>query len=278
MADLSDVETALAEFISAVLYPSGVPSPGQWPDSIIGAPVRVLRGWPIADVLDTDIAAGRCQASVMPVSGQTRNTTRYELQPSIAVGVPTLTASVSGQTVTFAGASSASQVAGILAGGAFGTPYTYRLTANDTPSTVAVAFAAAIPGAASSGATVTLPGSVQPVARVVADSTATTEQQRQEQTFRMSFWSPTPVLRDALCSAIGNAFAPIRWIPLPDSSSGLLRYRSSYTDDVPAKAALWRRDLAYSVEYATFSTETVPCLLFGITNLDPGTVQTSIIS
>ena len=147
----------------------------------------------------------------------------------------------------------------------------YRLTASDTPTTVATTLAGAITGASASGAVLTLPTSLNAAATVVADTTALREMRRQEQGVRVSIWAPTPAVRDALASACDLAMASLtdahgnitEFIPLQLGDSVRVRYRSTFTDDKPGKAHVWRRDICYLTEYPTTVAQAFPLMLFG---------------
>lgn len=110
MADESDVETTLVTLCSAALYPSGTNSL-----SIPGPDCRIYRGWPNSAALDADLSAGRINVTVFPVPRHTRITTRYTQAASGIAAQPTLTASISGTSVTFGEVADLGQVAGLSA-------------------------------------------------------------------------------------------------------------------------------------------------------------------
>src|SRR4051812_10395762 len=108
MADVSDCEIALRDAVSVAVYPNGT---GQ--ASAIGAPVRVYRGWPNAEALDRDLRNHVCNISVFPEAGG-RNTTRYGTEwQGLTIAPVTLTATVSGATVTMGGTATIGQIVGI---------------------------------------------------------------------------------------------------------------------------------------------------------------------
>ena len=258
MADLSDVETALAESVVAALYPGGIAAA-----SVTGEPVRVYRGWPLTGPLDLDLAAGICNVSVFAVPGDTRNTTRWAAVTQTTQAAARLSVTVSGTAATFGGAGGVGQVAGLLADG---QPFVYRGQAGDTPALVAAVLAQDVRATRAcwlSGATVSVPGAARLLARVVADGSALTEWGRQEQGFRISAWCPNPAARDLVCSTIGSAFSAVSFLALADGTSGRLRYRSTTSIDDAQNAQLYRRDLVFGVEYATSFKASAPSLLFG---------------
>jgi hypothetical protein len=100
-------------------------------------------------------------------------------------------------------------------------------------------------------------------ARVVADAPAQKEIRRQEQDFRATCWCPTPASRDATAAAIDSSLSRNRFLVLPDGTQGRLVYCGTTVFDQSQNASLYRRDLMYSVEYATVLTASQPAMLFG---------------
>jgi hypothetical protein len=267
MAAQSDAEAALVQLAAAALYPNGVAAAAA-----INATIRIYRGWPNSSALDTDLAAGLLNLTVFPVPGATRNTTRYAPDWVPNRVTPTLTVSVSGVTATFAGTADLGQLAGILIDG---VSYVHRTATADTPAMVAATLAAAInpnPIALVSGSSVTIPSATTLIARTAADATNTQELRRQQQVFRITAWCPTPDLRDAACEAIDIAYAATPFLLLADGSAARLRFISTTTFDTRQDAALYRRDLLYSVEYTTTQVVTEPSMLFGILSLGAITI------
>lgn len=267
MPTQADAENALVNLASAALYPAGTAAPGA-----INATTRIYRGWPNAAALDADLAAGRVNITVFPVPGATANTTRYLPQWFAAPVTPSLTVTVSGNTATFAGTATPGQLAGLLVDG---KSYVHRTVAGDTPPLVAAILAAAITptlAATASGAAVTIPNASSLVARTAADATADLELRRQRQTFRITAWCPTPSMRDAACEAIDVAFAATPFLLLPDGSSARLRFAATTTFDQRQDAALYRRDLLYTVEYTTSQPATQPSMLFGDLGLNASVI------
>lgn len=257
MADQSDVEEALAALISAALYPAGANA-----GSAIGSVCRIYRGWPNAAALDADLAAGRVNVTVFPVEASARNTTRWALEWSVTPASPTLSAAVNGLTASFTGSAGTGQLAGLLVDA---NSYVYRAQPGDTPALVAAALAALVRVdriAGLAGGSVTVPGAARLVARVVADATGVQEVRRQEQGFRVTAWCNAPDIRDATCTLIDAALAGITFLALPDGSAGRLRYRGTATMDQSQDAALYRRDLIYTVEYPTTLASLLPAMLF----------------
>ena len=69
--------------------------------------------------------------------------------------------------------------------------------------------------------------------------------------------------RDAAGAAVDAALAALTFIELPDGTQGRLRFVSSTLLDESQNVALYRRDLVYSVEYATTVAVNLPSMIFG---------------
>lgn len=263
MADQVDVEQALVEAVTVALYPQGTAAP-----YVPGPVCRVYRGWPVAGALDADLAAGRVHVAVLPLDGSLRVTTRF--QDDWVIGAPvaaTLHVAVDGDVVTFSGTADAGQLAGVLVDG---RAFVHRTEAGDTPGLVVAALAARVRAhriALAAGPVLAVPGAARLLARVVADQAALRETRRQAQGFRIACFCPSPAMRDATVAAIDAAMAMRRFLDLPDGSAGRLLFSGTTTLDTSRDAALYRRDLTYTVEYATTAREMQAAMLFGAGSL-----------
>jgi hypothetical protein len=170
--------------------------------------------------------------------------------------------------VTFGGTASIGQVAGVRVDG---LSYAYRTIATDTPASVAanIAALARTNGIVTlSQATVTFQGAGDVLARVVADASSLMEVRRQVQSFRITCWCPTPLLRDTTATAIDSSLAMARFIRMPDNSTARIIFSGTTVFDQSQNAILYRRDLTYTVEYATTITDQQPSMLFGSLDLN----------
>ena len=209
MADQSDVEVALVNVISAALYPSGTGSA-----SVPGPDCRIYRGWPNSAALDADLAADKINVTVFPGGGMSRTTTRYAEHWMGAPTQPALTVAVNGTSVTFGGAADVGEIAGILVDG---KGYAYRTQVGDTPQLVAANLASMARNNSIvqlSHCTLTIAGAGNLVARVVADAQVQQEVRRQEQSFRVTCWCPTPAARDATAGAIDQSLSSQHFLTL----------------------------------------------------------------
>lgn len=272
MADQSDVETALVAAVGAALYPAGTAG-----GSVLGAVCRVYRGFPAAKALAADLAAGVINVTVFPERRRQAVTTRWiDTEIPQALAVPTLTVSVSGDTASFAGTAGPGQVAGLLADG---VAVVHRGTDGDTPERVAAILAGYLSTqriALADGATVAVPGAGSLIARVVADQAGLSETRRQRQPFRISCWCADPATRDATAGAIDQALSATAFLPLADGTAGRLRLLTSTVFDQSENAALYRRDLLFSVDYATTIAATLPAMIFGAAALSPNGAQAGV--
>lgn len=270
MADQSDVEAALVSLVAAAVYPDGTAAP-----SVVVGPggnvvCRVYRGMPNGPTLEADIAQGVMHATVFPADTAVKNTTRFPRVWQAVAPVPdTLTVSVDNLTASFSGVCAAGQLAGIAADGAI---FPYAVQARDTPPTVASNLAALMRAAGwlvdYGGTALTGPAARLFTARVVAGGMSLQEIKRQVQAFRISLWCGDPLTRDAAASVIEPALATPNFVGLADGSSGHIVYAGGTTTDAGADAALYRRDIIYTVEYPTTLAEMTPAMMFGVGGIE----------
>ena len=266
MADISDVEEALCAQILAAVYPLGISN-----SSATGMPVKIYRGWPANKTLNADLLAGIQTVTVFSRPNSTRDTTRYpRVWRTVSEIQPRITVTVIGNTVILGGSGGGGQSVGVIVSG---VAYGYSLSIIDTLSTAAQALASLIPSASASGTSVTVQGALSIQARVVGSGTARMETRRQEQGLMVSVWCPTPAGRDAVAAAIDNALSDIDWLPLSDGTVGRLLYHSTVETDESENANLYRRNLDYTIEYATTQQMTGAQMLFGIGTLSGGGIE-----
>lgn len=249
MADLSDVSNALVSLAAGALSLNG-----SGYSASLAANVRVFAGWPIPDALDADMAAGAVNVSVFPQEAMERVTTRYPQQwVETSRQTPTLTATVSGATVTLGGTITAGNYVTVVAGGA--QAQSYAIQAGDTLASAAAALAALFGGlgVTTSGAVLTFPATLNGLltARVAAPSTVVRELKRQQRAFLITVWAPTPALRDTAGGILDAAFAATDFLTMLDLTAAWLVYLRQNNIDREQTRVIYRRDLAYWVEYAT---------------------------
>jgi hypothetical protein len=263
MSDLSDVLSALAAIVGQTVYPNGTNQP-----SLTGNLVFIYPGWPSPAKLDQDLAAGNVNISIFP-KNEERNTTRYPTDQQVTVPAnPTLTATISGQTVTIGGTNNGQ--AQNIAINVNGTPYVYAVQPTDTLPGIATAFSI-LTGGANTGPVITLPPTARILsARVGAAATVAAELKRQEKVFMISIWANSPQIRDLLAGPIDTALAGIENLTMPDGYAARLIYKNTTQTDGLQKENLFKRDLNYSVEWATTKAGTAQQVIVGVENLtDP---------
>ncbi|MBB1614525.1 hypothetical protein A9978_18985 [Pseudomonas sp. UMC65] len=247
MADLSDVLNQLTAQVAAIVYPNGTSQP-----SVCGIQVKIYPGWPVPNVLESDLKVGRAHISLYPLATE-RKTTRYigrDWTPLVAP-VHSVTMMVSGATVTLSGTISRQN----LLINVNGVSHVYAMQPSDTLTSAATGLSALIPGSSSVGPVITLSGAHSIIARVGGFGAAIKETKRQEKQFQITVWAPTPTARDAASSPIDSHLSDATGIALPDGSYGIIRYSHSIQTDAQEKSGLYRRDLIYTVDYATTQTQ-----------------------
>ena len=269
MADLSDVEDAL---VSAIL--AAAVTNTHCCVTLGASPIRVYRGTPPVTGLTIDRTTGTVDICVLSVPDSTRNTTRWGVQNAVAVITNGLSASVDGQTASFTGTALGGELAGLLVND---QPFVYAAQAGDSAALVASALANLVLATQIcwlSQSSITIPGAAALVARTAGIASIVQEYGRQEQSFRITIWAPSPRARDLVCGALGSALAPIVFLTLADGTGGRMRYKRSDSFDEDQVASIYRRDLVYDVEYGTTETVKSPVLLFG--DSDYNTIKTFV--
>ena len=263
MADVSDVEQALVDLVTGVLYPQG---PSQ--SSIVGVICRIYRGWPNSATLNSDLNSGIVNITISSDNDSGKTTTRYLEKWQVQTVQSGLNLNTSANTLTISGEAAVGDVVGALIDGA---PFVYRIMAGDNVNLVAANLCASINLnriASVSGTVITVPGAHSIVGRAVADSIATCEVRRQEKDFRTICWCPTPIIRDSIGEAVDSAFAASSFLPLADGSVARMSYRNTATYDQSQNALLYRRDILFCTEYATIISQNLASMLFGEVSLN----------
>jgi hypothetical protein len=258
MADLTDVENALVIVAQVALYPNGNPQPGQIKaPSVTGDSVRIFPGWPKSKALEDDLKAGNVNISVFAPPGSEHNTSRFpkDWQESIAP-VTTVTATAQGNQVTIGGVIGGMQYVTVLIGSR--KVYSYEITSNDDMDSVASNIAALINAdfpASAAGPVITIDTSASVIARVGTTGTSWRELRRQERLFKVSIWAPTVDARVRVSKIVDVAFAKVEFLTMPDNSAARLIYAGTAETDEAQRIQLYRRDLSFTVEYATSETK-----------------------
>jgi hypothetical protein len=264
MADLSDVEQAIVNTIAGLVYPTGSSNPSAvLNDAGAPMPVRLYRGWPIAAALDADLAAGTVNISVQTRNGTEKNTTRFHPDyQTVATEAATVAAQVNALdqvVITGAGAVGITQWVTVLVGTR--VVVAYNVLAADTPTTIASALAVAltaagVPATSSLGVVSLTAQAPYLAAQVGVTGTQAAEWRRQETQVQITMWCPTPVVRDNAAKLVEPTLAKTTFLTMPDQFQARFRYHNTVQFDGGEKVALYRRDLIFSVEYATTDLDT----------------------
>lgn len=258
MADINDVYNALMNSIAAAIYPNGTSSPSAIVVGSTNPSCRVMAGWPIPAALDADITAGIVNISIYAQPGMEHNTTRFpRTWFDQFKTVCSITATLSGNTITIGGTITVGHYVTVLIGTQ--NAYSYAAKAGDTLSTFAAALAALInvnfPTTAS-GPVITLPATTggRIIVRTAAPGTVIQELERTNQMFLVTVWASNNATTAATCAVVRPALAQIDYLNFPDATVGRLLYVSSSDMCNLERASIYRRDIHYSVEYATCIT------------------------
>ena len=264
MADLSDVLNSLSTIAAQAVYPNGTGSP-----SVADVPVKIYPGWPVPNVLETDIAAGIVHVSVYSLPTERRTSRHIGRRWQVtAPGTPTITAAVTLNQVVLGGAVTSPQNVYLLVNG---KGYAYAVQVSDTLTSIATALAVLLhgdfPAASSNGSVLTIPGAYSVTARVGAVGTAMQELRRQEKQFQISIWAQTPTMRSAVAGVVDVALSESSDVVFPDGSHGILLYSHSFESDQAQKSGLYRRDLIFTVDFATTKTAAAPQVIAPVINI-----------
>jgi hypothetical protein len=258
MADLSDVLNAFVTLINDVLYTGeSVDANGNNLPSLAGPVVKLMRGTPVANLLDADLRAGVVNITVNERAGMGRMTTRFPAEWSlVSLTTATLTVAVVGNTLTIGGTATVGQGVMLIVDG---QPYAVQAGVNDTPTTLAAALAVLVQvdeSAVASSTTLNIPSATNLTARVVLQGSAIYPTRQQEAGIVIKVFAPSFALRDEVASFVDNALSKTVRLSLPDTSVAMVRYSGTAYDDQPQKTLTFIRTLIYQVEYSTAQTAT----------------------
>lgn len=244
MATLTDVYNALVALAINAVYPNGTSQP-----SVASTDVVIRPGWPDPNQLDTILAQGKVRVSVFKMTGMEKNkSNNANSWEPLSVPAPTLSLITTANSVTVNGIVTVPQNCMISVNG---ISYHYEVQSDDTLNSIAANLAALIPGAVVNDNVITIADAFSIVARIGVVGSAIREVKRQDQSFRIITWAPTPELRDIVSDAIDVLFGQTVRIQLTNSELECLIYKGSQEHDEFQKVNLYRRDLIYSIEYAT---------------------------
>ena len=292
MADLSQVMDTLATLLTNVLYPVQPPVAGQ---CVLGFDVIVGSGWPDDQELNAVLTRGEGFVSLYPVDGE-RNTTTWEYSEqevdgrgnpgcTLVYDVPSnaITVSVSGLT--------ADDVIGVAYAN---VPYTFALTPDMTPASIAAMIVAALPQGAAKAVdnVVQFPvydGSdvydanelYMPTPQTLLDLPIAVVTGRNgwsmlnvgsiEKRIRATVWAPDTMSRDALAGQVIETISANSFLNVPANNGTAIeqvnmRYGGSGNwSDKPENAGGYMRSLTALVSFQTTVYTRAYAILFGNT-------------
>ncbi|MGJ7529850.1 hypothetical protein [Variovorax sp. GB1P17] len=253
MADMTDVANALVGIIAAAVYPAGTSQP-----PVGGVQAKIYQGWPSPADLQADLAAtpSIAHVSVWPTDKTSVTTRRAPEWQQLIAPAPTLTATVTGATITMGGTVSIPQAVALIIDG---KDYAYGVQANDTLNTIAAALAALVvvdQPASAAGAVLTIPNAHARIARIVANGTSAAEVARELRVFTVSIWANCFGNREPLAKVIGPVLAALNHLSMPDGTGATVNYAGSRQIDTEQRQGIYRRDIDLAIEYGTIVTRT----------------------
>jgi hypothetical protein len=252
MADLSDVEFALANFIRDAFYPNGTNNPSIVPS--VGT-IRVYPGWPTPKNLEDDLPLNNVHVTVWPLPSN-RNTTRFrEEWEEEFINPPTITLTVAGNTLTVGGTVTTNGQTCMVIMNKIG--YAYTVQAGDTLASIASAIAGLVPSANAVGNVVTVPAAYSLVGRMTTSGGVVMEFKRQQQMFQVTVWTGNYAARAACAPVVDQSLGFIkRLLIASDNFWAPITHMHTKEFDQFDKTPVYRRDLIYQVEYATTLRQT----------------------
>jgi hypothetical protein len=100
--------------------------------------------------------------------------------------------------------------------------------------------------------------------------TSALEIRRQDRSLQITVWANTPELRDRIAKNIDPVLAMTTRLAMPDGSQAIMTSVNDIQIDAQQKSGLYRRDLIYSVNYATTFLDAEYAILATVTNLTTG--------
>ncbi|MBT2299271.1 hypothetical protein J7E70_02230 [Variovorax paradoxus] len=251
MADMTDVADVLVGLIAAAVYPNGTTQPPAG-----GVQAKIYQGWPDPAQLQADLKAKIAHVTVWPTPTSKITTRRIPEWQVLTPPAPTLAAAVAGTSFTLSGTVSTPQAVALIIDG---KDYARAVQVGDTLDSIAAAMATLIAvdqPASAVGAVVTIPGSHQVIARIVANGTSAKEVARETRIFKISIWADCFERREPLAKVIGPMLAGLTRLAMPDGTDATVEYAGSAQVDTDQKQGIFRRDIDLAIDYGTIVTRT----------------------
>lgn len=251
MAGIDDISRYLARRVAGVLYPGGFRLP-----AIVNAPVKIYPGWPEPAALLQDIETGGVHVSVWPLPAERKVNSAlgrpYRLKEK---GTPTLQLTVNGSIITVSGMTSAlTHVCIKLDNRLFSASF----HAGKTAAEVADVLHAKLPRSFTIGPCIYVLMVEHISVSVTTAGTAVRELRRQIKDFQITVWAPTPHLRNRVGCAIDEVLSERCTVDLEDGAPAQLFYTRQFDTDTAENWHVYRRDLIFSINYATTQAISAP--------------------
>lgn len=265
MADIYDVQNALATLSQQAIYPHGLSNP-----SVANCNVKIFPGWPIPGSLDNDLTLQNAQVSIYSTD-IARTTTRFDTKwQTTVLNPPTITLSINQSTIIINGTISTPQTCVIAINGV--NVYAYSIQKNDTLNSIASNIASIVPHAIASGNTVTVSYIKKLSAAVSSTGISAREVAREKRLFKITAWCPNPIVRKQIGEAIAETYGSTYRLGMPDGYFGNLSYASSHEIDELERVKCYRRDIDCFFEYAITQTMTNYSVAFNIININQSNI------
>jgi hypothetical protein len=263
MADKSDVENTLVEMLVDAFQITNASVVALSTGSLNSNPIKIsiFRGWPTNDQLQQDVvAAGGLYVSIFTPAVSSTTTRHQETWNFVSKADLTVSATVSGASVTISGIGTLGNNLGIAYGS---TGWSYRPSAGQTAESIAGSLGALIPNATVAGATINLATNLAVSSDVVGDVVSCKEVMCSRQRFTMSVWATDTLTRDAAANLITQTVAAANWLTLDDGTQTQPpKYMGSPDFYADQNFGVNRRDVNFDIEFPLYVFQTDPAILF----------------
>jgi hypothetical protein len=244
-----------------VLYPCGTQLPG-----IVSAAIKIYPGWPVPGILQQDIESGGAHVSVWPLPTERQSSTPLGRPVRVVEKVESgLHVQAIGRFIVVSGsATTPTQVRVMLDG----EEYAFCFDAGTTSTSVTSALMKRLPISMSMGDKIYVQGNSPVSVSVSAGARAVRELRRQIKDFQVTVWAPTPQLRNKIGTAVDIALSEQCHIDLGDGAPAQMFYSRQFDSDKAENWHVYRRDLIFSINYATTQTFSAPEVIQTVVTLN----------
>jgi hypothetical protein len=251
LADLSDVMSKIADLATTACYPSGTSA-----TSVTTRRIYIMQGWPKPQDMDNAMTSNYVLVNIYAIQGSTSNAPQVFAKPQIIIPAVTgLSASIDDATGTVVTLSGTPQVGEYVTLIVDKHSYSYVYAPGNTAADFATGLVALIradyANARANGTAITIDESKSIVARIAAPTTLGRTIHRQTQQIRIVVWANNPTDRNTVSAAIDVFLKQNLKISFADTSEAIVNYQGTYLDDNLQNTGEYRRDIIFTVTYAT---------------------------